>query len=251
MRGFWPIFKRELFGFFVTPLAWVLIVVFLLVQGMHFFLLVDHFSSQTEIVSDQTPLSAFFGNTVLLYVVLFLLVPPLTMRLFAEERRSGTIETLLTVPVSPAAVVLAKYAAALTTYAAMWLPTTYYLVVLDRTGKIDVPVAAASYLGVFLVGAAFLSIGLWMSALTKSQFLALVLTALIILVLFIIGVAEFVTKDGTWMNAVASHVSIWAQMNEFSSGLIDSRRLCFDFALILVPLYLTVRTVDSWRGAGS
>ncbi len=93
VRAFWPIFKRELFAFFVTPLAWVLIVAFLVVQGMHFFLLVDHFSLQADLASDETPLSAFFGNTVLLYLVLFLLVPPMTMRLFAEERRSGTIET--------------------------------------------------------------------------------------------------------------------------------------------------------------
>ena len=106
MRSFWPIYKRELFAFFVTPLAWVLITSFLFIQGMHFFLLVDHFSTQAEVVSDQTPLQAFFGNTVLLYLVLFLLVPPITMRLFAEERRSGTIESLLTTPVSPAGVVL-------------------------------------------------------------------------------------------------------------------------------------------------
>ena len=108
MRGFWPVYRRELFAFFVTPLAWVLIVVFLVVQGMHFFLLVDHFSRAADAgMGDESPLSAFFGNTVLLYLVLFVLVPPLTMRLFAEERRSGTIETLMTAPVSSPAVVLA------------------------------------------------------------------------------------------------------------------------------------------------
>jgi ABC-2 type transport system permease protein len=248
MKGFWPIYKRELFGFFVTPLAWVLIVVFLLVQGMHFFLLIDHFASQSEVVSDQSPLSAFFGNTVLLYVVLFLLVPPLTMRLFAEERRSGTLETLLTVPVSSTAVVLAKYSAALTTYAAMWLPTVFYLVVLGRTGPVDPRMALTCYGGVLLVGAAFLSIGLWMSALTKSQFLALVLTALIILILFIVGIAEFVTKDGTLAHDVASHLSIWGQMNEVSSGIIDTRRVVFDLALIIVPLVLSVRATQAMRG---
>ena len=85
MRSFWPIYKRELFAFFVTPLAWVLIVVFLLTQGMHFFLLVDEFSrSGPELGGDETPLSAFFGNTVLLYMVLFVLVPPMTMRLFDD-----------------------------------------------------------------------------------------------------------------------------------------------------------------------
>ena len=137
MRSFWPIYKRELFAFFVTPLAWVLITVFLFVQGMHFFLLVDHFSNPAGGASDQTPIQAFFGNTILLYLVLFLLVPPMTMRLFAEERRSGTIETLMTAPVSSWSVVLAKYASVLTTYVAMWAPTVFYLVILQRTGEIE------------------------------------------------------------------------------------------------------------------
>src|SRR5438445_6030218 len=154
---------HELFAFFVTPLAWVLITVFLLVQGMHFFLLIDHFANVSSggagAASDQTPIQAFFGNTILLYLVLFLLVPPMTMRLFAEERRSGTIETLMTAPVSSWAVVLAKYFAALTTYVAMWAPTVLYLVILARTGDLDWNVAASSYLGVLLVGAAYLSLG--------------------------------------------------------------------------------------------
>ena len=247
MRSFFPIFKRELFAFFVTPLAWVLICVFLLVQGMHFYLLVDHFSSQGEMASDQTPLQAFFGNTVLLYLILFLLVPAMTMRLFAEERRSGTVESLMTAPVSSAAVVLAKYAAVLTTYVAMWAPTGLYLVILRRTGDVDWHVAASSYLGVLLVGAGYLSIGLMMSALTKSQFLALVMTAMVILSLFILGIGEFVAREGTMLHEVCAHVSIWAHMNDFASGIVDSRRLIFYGSMVLLPLFVTTRAVDAWR----
>jgi ABC-2 type transport system permease protein len=247
MRGFWPILKREVFTFFVTPLAWVLICVFLLVQGMHFYLLVDHFSNQAEVISDQTPLQAFFGNTVLLYLVLFLLVPPITMRLFAEERRSGTVESLLTAPVSPAAVVLAKYVSALVTYVSMWAPTVLYLVILNRTGPIDWHVAFAAYLGVFCVGAGYLSLGLLMSALTKSQFLALILTALCIMGLFILGVGEFVTHEGQTLHDVCAHVSVWAHMNDFGSGIIDSRRLVFYGSIVLLSLFCTTRVVDSWR----
>jgi ABC-2 type transport system permease protein len=247
MRAFWPIYKRELFGFFVTPLAWVLIVVFLVVQGMHFFLLVDHFARLPEVGGDETPLSAFFGNTVLLYLVVFLLVPPMTMRLFAEERRSGTIEMLMTAPVSSAAVVLAKYAAALTTYVAMWLPTALYLVILGRTGELDWHVAASAYLGVLLVGAGYLAIGLCASSLTRSQFLAMVWTALVLLVLFILGVGEFVTREGSAMHDVCSHVSVWAHMNDFASGIVDSRRLVFYGTLIVLPLFVATRAVDAWR----
>ena len=247
MRSFWPIYKRELFAFFVTPLAWVLITVFLVVQGMHFFLLVDHFANAGQQLSDQTPLQAFFGNTVLLYLVLFLLVPPMTMRLFAEERRSGTIESLMTAPVSSWSVVLAKYASVVTTYVAMWAPTLLYLVILKRTGDIDWKVAGAAYLGVLLVGGAYLALGLLMSAITKSQFLALVLTALLILGLFILGILEFVAREGTLLHDVASHVSVWAHMNDFASGIVDSRRLVFYGSLVVLPLFVTVRAVDAWR----
>jgi ABC-2 type transport system permease protein len=247
MKAFWPIYKRELFTFFVTPLAWVLIVVFLVVQGMHFFLLVDHFAGQLDATGDETPLSAFFGNTVLLYLVLFMLVPPMTMRIFAEERRSGTIEMLMTAPVSSAAVVLAKYAAVLTTYVAMWLPTVLYLVILGRTGDLDWHAAASAYLGVLLVGAGYLSLGLCASALTRSQFLAMVWTALVLLMLFILGVGEFVTRDGSAMHEVCAHVSVWAHMNDFASGVVDSRHVVFYGTLVVLPLFIATRAVEAWR----
>jgi ABC-2 type transport system permease protein len=248
MRAFWPIYKRELFGFFVTPLAWVLVSVFLIVQGMHFYLLIDNFATATAgQPSDQTPIQAFFGNTVLLYLVLFLFVPALTMRLFAEERRSGTIETLMTAPVSSAAVVLAKFAAVLTTYVVMWAPTVLYLVILARAGDVDAHVAAAAYLGILLVGAAYLAIGILMSAITKSQFLAIILTGLVILGLFILGIGEFITREGTLMHDVCSYVSVWAHMNDFALGIVDSRRLAFYGTMTILPLFVTTRAVDAWR----
>lgn len=247
MRAFWPIFKRELFAFWVTPLAWVLACVFLVVQGLHFSVLVKSFAEMSSIDSDQTPIQAFFGNTVLLYLILFLLVPPMTMRLFAEERRAGTIESLMTAPVAAPAVVLAKYSAALVTYAAMWAPTILYVVILQRSGFVDWHVVGASYLGVMFVGAGYLALGLLMSAVTKSQFIALVLTALVLLVLFILGIGEFVTRDGTMLHDVCSYVSVWAQMNDFASGVVDSRRLVWDGTLVVLPLFLTARVVDSWR----
>lgn len=249
MRSFWPIYKRELFAFFVTPLAWVLVTAFLFVQGMHFFLLVDHYASlgASAQASDQTPLQSFFGNTVLPYLVLFLFLPPMTMRSFAEERASGTIETLMTAPVSSAGVVLSKFAAAVTMYVAMWVPTSLYLVILRRTGTIDLGVVASAYLGLLLVGAGYLAIGLLMSALTKSPFVALVLTALAFLGLFILGIGEFIAPPGTLMHDVCAHVSVWAHMNDFAAGIVDARRLVFYGSLVVVPLFATVRVVDAWR----
>ncbi len=251
MKGFWAVMKRELLAFFVTPLAWVLIVVFLLVQGLHFYTLVDQFSGSDEL-TDQSPVSAFFGNTAILYLVLFLLVPPLTMRSFAEERRSGTIETLLTAPLGTTGIVLGKYAAALFTYVVLWLPTLLYLVILQRSGSIDWHIALTSYLGVLLVGAGYLAIGLLASSVTSSQFLALVVTSMVLLLLFLIGLGEFApNSDGTIQQSIASYVSVWAQMNDFASGIVDSRRLVYDGTLIVVPLFLAVRVIDNLRYGGA
>lgn len=247
MSGFLALLARELFAFFVTPLAWVLLVVFLLVQGLHFTLLVQHFSAAGEGGADQSPVQAFFGNTAILYLVLFLLVPALTMRLFAEERRSGTLEALLTAPITATQVVLAKYMGAFLTYVALWVPTVLYLVVLRQTGVIDWNSAATSYLGLALVGSAYLAVGLLMSSLTASQFIALVLTALVMLALFIVGIGEFVATPGTPLYAVCHHVSMWSQMANFSSGIVDSRAVVFDLSITVTCLFVTVRIVDSWR----
>ncbi|HEX3769806.1 MAG TPA: hypothetical protein VHV30_03020, partial [Polyangiaceae bacterium] len=151
---------------------------------------------------------------------------------------------------SSAAVVLAKYAAALTTYVLMWLPTVLYLVILRRAdpdGALDWHAAASAYLGVALVGAGYLSVGLCASALTRSQFLAMVFTALVLLSLFILGVGEFVTREGTLLHDVCAHVSVWAHMNDFAGGLVDSRHLVFYATLIVLPLFVATRAVDTWR----
>jgi ABC-2 type transport system permease protein len=238
---------RELLSFFVTPLAWVLLCVFLLIQGLHFQLLVEHFA-QRDLVSDQTPLQAFFGNTVFFYVVLFLFAPALTMRLFAEERRSGTLEPLVTAPVTSAGIVLGKYAATVTTYAAMWLPTLLYVVVLARSGPLDSGAVIASYVGVIIVGAGYLAVGLLMSALTSSQLVALLLTSAVVLGLFILGIfGEYFARDGTFLHDLSTHVSVWAQMNDFASGVIDTRRLVFSGTLIVVPLFAAVRALEASR----
>ena len=94
MSGFLPIFKRELFSFFVTPLAWVVMTAFLVIQGLHFYVVLTNFATQVALNADAGPVQTFFGQTVFLYIPIFFVCPVLTMRLFAEERRSGTLEPL-------------------------------------------------------------------------------------------------------------------------------------------------------------
>lgn len=248
MRGFWPIFKRELFALFVTPLAWVAITSFLLLQGLHFFLIIVNFATApADSMGDSGPVQSFFGQTMLMYVPLLVVCPLLTMRSFAEERRSGTIESLLTAPVGSAGVTLAKYAAPFVTYAAMWAPTLLYMVViLMQKGEIDWRVVGTSYATVLAIGGGYLAIGVMTSALSQSQLTAAVLSALAISGLFFFGMAEFIIPDGA-VHDIATHLSVWTQMNDASRGLLDSRRLVYDATVIALPLFITTRAVDAWR----
>lgn len=246
MKGFWPIFKRELFAYFVTPLAYVLILAFIFWQGLHFYLLVRSFAQMTEASIDQGPVQAFFGGDVFYYLPLILICPAITMRLFAEERRSGTVETLLTAPVSTTGVVLAKFAAAMVTYLAMWAPTILYIIVMKRAGDIDWRIVGTSYLGVLGVGAQYIALGTMMSAVARSQLVALILTAIVILGFFLLGLGEFVLDEGP-AREMCGYMSVWSQMGELSKGIVDSRRLVLDGSLVLFPLYVTTRLVDAWR----
>lgn len=247
MSGLLPIYRREMLSLWVTPLAWVLLTVFLLLEGGIFYSIVVHFSTLPDLSIDTGPVQAFFGQeSILLLVTLIVLCPALTMRAFAEERRSQTIETLLTAPVGAGTVVLGKYLAVLSTYVLMWAPTVLYVVILRKTGSVDWHVVGTSYLGLFGVGATYLAIGTLMSAMTKSQLVALLLTILVVFGLFVVGVGEYVFDQGLFHD-IAAHVSMASQMEDFSKGIIDSRRVVFDTSVVAACLFLTVRVVDSWR----
>jgi ABC-2 type transport system permease protein len=247
VSGFFAIYRREMLSLWVTPLAWVLLVVFLLLEGAIFYSITLHYATLPDPSADSGPLQAFFGEqTVLLLLTLILLCPALSMRLFAEERRSGTLETLLTAPVDASAVVLGKYAAVLTTYALIWAPTLLYVLILRNTGELDWRAVATSYLGVGAVGASYLAIGSLMSALTKSQLVALLLTTFCAFGLFVLGIGEYLFEEGAFRELCA-HVSMASQMEELSRGIVDSRRLVFDASVVGLCLFLCVRVVDSWR----
>lgn len=249
MTGFSAIFRREMLSLWVTPLAWVLLGVFLILQGGIFYSILAHFASFAELSVDAGPLGAYFGqSSIFLLMTLLLVCPALSMRTLAEERRSGTIETLLTAPVGSTGVVLGKYAAALVTYALIWLPTLLYVVILRKTGTVDWLVVLSSYLGLFLVGAQYLSIGLFASALSKSQFVALLITVLIQFGLFVLGIGEYIFDPGL-LRDVCAYVSLAGHMEDFSKGIVDTRRVLYDASLAIFCLFLTVRVVDSWRRA--
>jgi ABC-2 type transport system permease protein len=247
VSGFLAVYRREMLSLWVTPLAWVLLVVFLLLQGTIFYSIVVHFTGMADLAVETGPIEAYFGQeSVFLLMTLLLVCPALTMRTFAEERKSGTIETLLTAPVTATAVVLGKYAAVLTTYVAMWAPTLLYVVVLRRTGAVDWHSVGSSYFGLACIGAAYLALGTLMSSLSKSQLIALLLAIFVEFGLFVLGVGEYVFEPGL-LRDLCAHVSMSSQMDEMSRGIIDLRRLVFDGSVAVTSLFVTTRVVDSWR----
>jgi ABC-2 type transport system permease protein len=247
VRGVSALYLREMLSLWVTPLAWVLLSAFLLVQGGIFYSIVLHFSQMTELSLDTGPLEAYFGqHSVLISMTLLLICPALSMRTFAEEQRSGSIEALLTAPVSSTAIVLGKFFAVWSTYALIWAPTVLYALILRKTGTVDWPVVGTSYLGLFLVGASYLSLGVLMSALTKSQLVALMLTLCVQFGLFVLGVGEYVFEPGP-IRDVCAHVSLSSQLEEMSKGIVDLRRVVFDVSVAAWALFVTSRVVESWR----
>ncbi len=246
MSGFWPILKRELLALFVTPTAWIITAAFLALEGLFFWFVLQSFAVQQDVLVGMGPAEVFFGQSSFFHFPLMLVCPVLTMRIFSEERRSGTIEALLTAPVSAAGVVLGKFVAALVVFVAMWAPTALYLVILSSYGELDWRVIGTAYLGVLLIGASYLSVGTLASSMTTSQLTAAISAAVFVMVIFLAGYGGQLLGDG-WVREASEHISVSALMHEVSRGLIDSRRLVFWLSFIVVPLFATVRVVESWR----
>lgn len=248
MRAFLVLWRKEWTGYFLSPVAYVVTIFFLVVMGAIFSLLVSVLADGSAGVSIMNLLfgSPFFWMTMLV------IIPVLTMRLFAEERRSGTLETLLTAPVSDPAVVLAKYAGAVSFYVTMWLPTLAYLLILRQFSAMLAPIdfgpMAGGYLGALLVGLFYLSIGLFCSALTSNQIVAAIITFAAMLILFLLGLLDFVTTGET-LRAVSACVSSYSHMLDFSRGAIDTRPVVFYLSGTALMLFATVKVVESrsWK----
>ena len=247
MRAAFAIYKRELLSLWLTPLAWVLLTTFLVLQGGVFYSITVHLSQVQGDLGDTGPIQAYFGQqSLLMALTLLLLCPGLTMRSLAEERRTGSIEALLSAPVSSPSIVVGKYLGSLTTYVIIWAPTLLYAATLRGTGTIHLPLLASGYLGVFLVGAAYLALGLLMSAMARSQLVALLLSSSSIFAMFILGIGEYIFESEA-LRGVCGYISLTSTLEETAQGLIDSRRLVFYSSLTLWALFVTGRVVESWR----
>ena len=246
MSGFLAILERELKAYFYAPLAYVVLTFFLLVQGYYFSVIVAYLSDPR--FPAGKPLELFFGQTIFTWLVLIFAGTFLTMRLVSEELRSGTIETLMTAPVSETHVVLGKYAAALVFYAFLWAPTLAFCAIVRWFTPVDWGPIAASYLGIFGIGALFLAAGLFASATSKNQIVAAVASFFFVLALFSIGLLETLV-NGETARAVFGYLNLWQHMDDFAKGIVDTRRLVYYATGAAFFLFLTTRALAArkWR----
>jgi ABC-2 type transport system permease protein len=247
MRKTWAIIRRELIAYFSSPLAYIVMTAFLLMQGYIFYLIVSFLNNpQTPAM---TPLRLFFGGTIFFWLFLLFVVPVITMRLIAEERRSGTIEVLLTSPVTEAQVVVGKFLAAMAFYLALWLPTVLYVVILARHSKIDLGPVAAGYLGVVLLGFMFLAVGTLASTLSTNQLIAAIIAFAAMVLLFSIGLVEQLMTSSSVLRDALAHMNLWTQMDDFAKGIVDTRHVVYQLSMGVLFLFLAAKSLEvkKWR----
>ena len=242
MRQFLSITKRELISYFATPVAYVFITIFLLLSGLFTFYLGNFF----EI--GQASLGSFFEWHPWLYLFL---IPAITMRLWSEEKKSGTIELLTTLPVSTLNIVLGKFMAAwLFTFLALILTFPMWITV-NYLGNPDNGVIMASYIGSLLMSGGYLSIGIFISSLTKNQVIAFIVSVTVCFLFTVSGLPIVLDFFSNWAGEAITDViasfSFLANYSDISRGIIDFRTLVYFLSLIFLFLYLNVITLDNSR----
>jgi ABC-2 type transport system permease protein len=246
MNGILATIGRELRAYFLSPLAYVVGALLLVVNGLTFGVILSFLNDPRSGIG--APLELFFGQTLYFWLVLLFVTPVLTMRLLSEERRSGTIETLMTAPISEAQVVVGKFAAALVFYAFLWAPTLSYAGILAYFHRVDWGPVASGYLGILGIGAVFLSIGLLATALTRSQLVAAILTFALLIPVFTFGLLEMLTNNEAVKTALG-YLNLWQHMDELSKGIVDTRHLVYYASTTAFFLFLAARALAArkWR----
>lgn len=241
---------REVKSFFGRPVAYIVIFFWLLLNGYFFLALLDHYGGPEAWGKDfqEPPMQFVTGNFLILFG-LALMCPALTMRLLAEESSNGSIEMLLTAPVTHTQVMLSKYLGAIVFYVSLLLATGIYMWILSAYAtEWDWGPVLGGYLGLLLMGALFLSVGLFTSSVADNQIVAFILAVLPnMLLIFIFLVQNIVPFD--WAKEVLKHINIWELHQEFLKGIVHWRSLAFYVSSTVFFLFLAVRGVEShtWR----
>ena len=236
---------REIESCFLTPLGYIVLTVSLFLTGITFF-------SELQAASGNVSVAVrgFLGNSFSFWLILILVPPLITMRLFAEERRSGTIEMLLTAPVSDLAVVLAKFTGSLVFFSSLWIPTILYVAIVKQYGAVPDPGAIlATYLGILLLGSFFLAIGCFASSLTTNQIVAAVFGVVVNLLLVITPFLAQVVEWRLLRESLESAHPVRHFLESFSKGVLDSGHIAFYVVFTALLLFLTVRVLEArkWK----
>ena len=246
MRAIYAIAKKEVLSFFFAPMAYIVVASFLVMNGFIFSIILAALSQPGAF--SASPMAVFFGGTMFFWIYMILMAPVVTMKLGAEERKSGTLETLMTAPVSDVEVVAGKYVGALAMYCAIWLPTVLYGLVLSRFSKVDWGPVLTGYTGILLVGMFFLAVGLFTSLASKNQVVAAILGFGILVLLISLSVLSILATDPTW-KAILQYVDLWGAVQDFGRGVVDSRHVayCLSGALLFLALSYQALQARRWK----
>lgn len=261
MGKMWAIFEREIKSYFVSPIAYVVIALFVALSGLFFYLILssfvqrcfeaDMYAQQWRQMSPPMNLHEwvtrpFFGNVTLFALMI---LPLITMKLYAEEKKTGTIELLHTSPLTNFQILLGKYLASLVLYILMLAITLLYMLFLLAYGEPEMGQLWSGYWGMLLIGGAYLAIGLLFSTFTDNQIIAAVSTIAVILMFWAIGwLSEFLNPA---LAKILTHFSLLEHFEDFAKGVIDTQNIIFYLSFIFMGLFLSFVSIESarWRGS--
>ena len=238
LQTIWTLFKKELMSYFNSPIAYIFIAVFLVAGNWLFF--------QSFFIYQQATMREYF---VLLPWIFLFLSPAVTMRLWAEEKKSGTIEFLLTMPLTVTQAVLAKFFGALVFMFLALLLTFTIPVSISLIGRVDIGPLIGSYLGSLLLAGAYLSLGLFMSALTRNQIIAFVLGLVACFAAFIIGSNFVLLAAPSVLVPLLQFLGLGAHFENIARGVIDSKDVIYYLSFIFLFLWLNINIIEkkAWK----
>ena len=250
MRKFYTLLLREVRGYFYSPIAYIVLLFFLLVSGVDFYFQLSYMNQRPVPYSVE---EAFF-NSVFFWFAFVLIFPLITMRLFSEEFKLGTIEPLMTAPVRDWQVVLAKFFGALVFYVILWIPTLIYFWIFQAVTHQPAANSSGAYFGSYLMllllGMFYLSVGCLASVLTKDQIVAAIISFCVITLHFFSGLISFVLQEiSSSTRQVLGYFSAIEQMGALSRGEIDTRPMVLYLSMTIIMLALTYQAFQArkWR----
>ena len=243
MNGIFAIMKKELKHYFYAPMAYIVLASFLLVNGFIFYVVLAALSRAAS--QPASPMAILFGGTFFFWLITIVMIPVITMRLGAEERKSGTIETLLTTPLSDVEIVAGKFLSAFAFYLIAWLLTFVYVVIIKSYGSLDMGPVLSGYLGTFLLGMFFISVGIFTTMTARNQIVAAVLAFSILSIMAGFTLFPFILSGA--MKDFFSSIDVLQMMENFSKGIVDTRNVVYLVSGTFFFLALSAKALEARR----